>query len=488
MTYSKNKYSDTQFYWFKDRFYLHFDKPLTLPIKKNDDELSLIRKKTQNIHLLESNFSKLFGTDISKYHSDHNTSKINKHSFLPFLRFSVTTYKTVRTNKTWADARSKKNREISYASHKDSFIYSYFSKILSDKYETLLKHKNITTNIIAFRKLSFSDENGNQKGKSNINFSKDAFDLIEKKGNCTCLCFDLEKFFDTLDHSYLKSAWKTVLGTRTLPKDHFAIYKSITKYSYINVEELLPQLGITKTMFKLKQNKTNNIYSGRMNVLCAPETLRNTISKQNLIKVNRINGIPQGSPLSGILSNIYMLNFDEAIIKYLKIHNATYWRYCDDILIIIPNNQHYEAHKKRDEEIKEYLSNYIETELKLNIQNKKTEIIIFEKDQSGNININEAESTKKYLQYLGLTFNGKKTLIRSSSIHRFYRKLKKAKRISVKSMDKNKSHTLYRKKLFKRYSHFGEINFISYTYRVANEFNKNNIKRQVRKHMEFLKK
>ena len=48
-------------------------------------------------------------------------------------------------------------------------------------------------------------------------------------------------------------------------------------------------------------------------------------------------GIPQGSPISASLANIYMLEIDKYIYEYVKSYNGLYMRYCDDFIVIIPD-------------------------------------------------------------------------------------------------------------------------------------------------------
>ncbi|WP_257983354.1 reverse transcriptase domain-containing protein, partial [Vibrio parahaemolyticus] len=55
------------------------------------------------------------------------------------------------------------------------------------------------------------------------------------------------------------------------------------------------------------------------------------------MKKNRESqGIPQGSPMSGLLSNIYMIDFDIKLKNYAESLNGKYYRYCDDLLCILP--------------------------------------------------------------------------------------------------------------------------------------------------------
>ena len=69
-----------------------------------------------------------------------------------------------------------------------------------------------------------------------------------------------------------------------------------------------------------------------------------------------------------------MLDFDERMKNYISKLNGKYYRYCDDILIIIPNIHN----------IKEVKKIAIEAirDLEVNINDKKTEIRTFERNAS----------------------------------------------------------------------------------------------------------
>lgn len=66
----------------------------------------------------------------------------------------------------------------------DSHIYSYYAEILSELYEKKLSELGISSSVLAFRKL----------GKSNIEFAKDAFDIIKMKAPCVAVGYDVSKF------------------------------------------------------------------------------------------------------------------------------------------------------------------------------------------------------------------------------------------------------------------------------------------------------
>ena len=60
--------------------------------------------------------------------------------------------------------------------------------------------------------------------------------------------------------------------------------------------------------------------------------VRPLIQKPNKFDGKRY-GIPQGSPMSAILSNIYMLDFDKYCCELANNFGGIYRRYCDDKFI-----------------------------------------------------------------------------------------------------------------------------------------------------------
>ncbi|WP_307188023.1 reverse transcriptase domain-containing protein [Sphingobacterium zeae] len=148
-----------------------------------------------------------------------------------------------------------------------------------------------------------------------------------------------------------------------------------------------------------------------------------------------MKGIPQGLPISATLANLYLLEFDKTIIKDLIIgKSAFYRRYSDDIIIICPIDEiaHYEAtimslienvnleisKQKTDRYIFKYVGN-----------NKKTRLECFKLDEEYNI------IKKDRLIYLGFEYYGYQTLIKSTNLAKYYRRLiktveRRAKRIN----------------------------------------------------------
>lgn len=324
--------------------------------------------------------------------------KVATHSFYPFLSCTLSIPKIKKENGRLI--RDKKEREIAYASHKDSHIFSYYTHILNEKYEEMIRKEyfKINNSILAFRKL----------GKSNIEFAKYAFDYILEHKNCSVIALDVSNFFGNIDHNILKEKWKKIISNDTLPSDHFAVFKAITQYSIIKKEIAFKEFGIS-------------IHTPRSNSrkqICSPEEFRKFRDKFNdtLLKGNQViysnkgmgKGIPQGSPISALLSNIYMIDFDIIVQDLIQEKNGLYMRYCDDILCIIPSDEL--------EIIRTFIKNEIK-KLKLDINEKKTEIVNFKFDQEKNKIIND-----KKLQYLGFILKDESITIRPAAFTKYSKK------------------------------------------------------------------
>ena len=382
-----------------------------------------------------------------------NPSQVARHSFYPFIDFIAKSVKVKWDASTKKLEKIPKSRPIAYASHMDSHIYSYYAHKLTRKYEKAVIDGGLETSVIAFRAL----------GKSNIEFAADAFNEISARPESHVICLDIKGFFDNLDHPKLKMAWASLLGKVTLPSDHFAVFKSITHHSKINRSHLYDLLGIS----------IHNPKNGRVK-LCSPADFRGKVRKAGLIVSNPNSyGIPQGSPISALLSNIYMLDFDICINTYVCSHGGRYFRYCDDMLLIVPPGVKDGVFDLVTEGIKE---------LKLEFQEKKTERRDF-------FTIGGGLTCEKPLQYLGFLFDGQRVLLRSASLARYSDRMKRGIRLAKATMEKrNLSRTergddprpLFKKLLYKRYSHFGRRNFLSYGYKAAEVMESSSIKKQLR--------
>lgn len=406
--------------WYRNRGYLHFDFPISY-------------KKALNLVT--------------------NPKLVSKHSFFPLISYSVESKKISRDKASRKINVTVKERPIMYSAHSDSHIYAYYSSLLSRLYEKKLKLAGLDSTVLAFRGL----------GKSNIDFAYEAFQEIKIKGECSAVALDFSKFFDTLDHELLKKSWASLLDEKKLPLDHYNVFKSLTRFSKVDKTNLYREFNISP----------NNPKNGRKRI-CSIQDFREIVRTKGLISTNKAPyGIPQGSPISALLSNIYMLNFDIDMKKYVDACDGKYFRYCDDMLFIVPTI------------LRDKVAGYAQSkikQLKVTINTQKTELRTF-KYQNGNL------SADNMLQYLGFMFDGENVYIRSSSLARFSEKMKKGIRLAKKTRDKYNTirdkknlpqKNLYKRKLYSRYTHLGGRNFITYGLRAANKMQSKTIKRQLK--------
>lgn len=420
---------DPEHTWFRKRGYLHFDKPVNL-----EHALSIVS----------------------------DTKSVSQHSFLPFISFKSSSYKIYLDKSTNKIEKKTKDRDIAYSSHIDSHIYSYYASILDKFYENNVSNHGLNENILAFRTL----------GKSNINFAYDAFEDIKNIGDCVVVALDITKFFDHINHSFLKKYWSELIGEDLLPSDHYSVFKSITRYAYVDRNDLYD-------LFSLPKNNAKHLKKLRKQI-CSFKDFRDLVRGSNLIQSNKLGyGIPQGSPISALLSNIYMLDFDIKAKLLANGFSGKYYRYCDDMLFILPYTGNYgKNHGKNIERDVNVMLSQIGVSLNLD----KTEIRTFKKH-------NDIMSCDHPVQYLGFLFDGKNIILRSSSISRYSNKMKRGVRLARATMKrKNKirkakgleEKEIFREKIYARYTHVGRRNFLSYGYRASRIMNSKSIRNQLK--------
>lgn len=423
-------------------------------------------------------------------------------SFNPFLKILLKTprYKYQQAEEHY-DLETK-IRPICFASHFDSLIFGFYSYALTQKYEDYIQNEGFSDCPLAYR--------SNLEGKCNIQFSKEVFDEIKRRGNCSAIALDIKGYFDHIDHIILKEKWIKVLGEK-LPPDQFKLYKALTQYSYINKNSILKKYNIDlkkilhqpSTLLEfIPENKDfekfQRLRSDRLIV---------TNNKPNK-KTGRLSGIPQGSGMSALLSNIYLIDFDKDLNELAKQEGFFYRRYCDDILIICDSDR---ADTLQKEVIKKIGKEYF-----LEIQDKKVELTEFRPNSKGKIRaFNKKKQIKagvvltddkneklfyKSLQYLGFEYNGQNIYIRSSSLSRYFRKMtgRIIKTVVMAYSDNGRDGKIWRKQIFERYSHLGNRNFISYANNASKEYylnkdrerkpgmNSPSIRRQLSRHFTIL--
>ncbi len=399
-----------------------------------------------------------------------NKNNVIKHAFYPLIRIDIKR----RAFELQQDGKkivvTKKPRPITYAAHLDGYIYSYYSFILQDLYEKVLLSQGLSKIVIAYR--SITGEDG--KRMNNVRFANEVFTFIASKKNCAVLTYDIKEFFESLDHLYLKKVWANLLNVETLPLDQYRLYKSLTNYHFIRRDSIYKALG-------LNNKRGANPHKLR---LCNESEFRKLISDKSkpLIEsnpqINILKGIPQGTPISGLLANIYLLEFDSSLNDSIKGFNYLYRRYSDDIIIVCPKSYAKKLHNLVMEEISKY---------KLEINLKKSKKFIFQRSPEGNLE-SFYKGNKQVIQYLGLEYNGQKSLIRSSSLSRYYRRMKyRVKGIIFSANRKFSIPRVSKRRLYQENTYLGKHNFINYAL-VASKIMKVpcGIKKQVEPHYKRL--
>jgi RNA-directed DNA polymerase len=226
-------------------------------------------------------------------------------------------------------------------------------------------------------------------------------------------------------------------------------------------------------LYKVLNISENNPKKDRYRI-CNTADFRSIVRGNKLINRNIENrGIPQGSPISAFLSNIYMFEFDKIVSALVTEQGGIYYRYCDDMLFIVPT------------EFAKHLSGFVRAainKLKIDINPKKTEIRDFTYEAHKFFSI-------KPLQYLGFLYDGEKILIRSAALAKYSERMRRGIRLAKKTKIKGnrikiakgqKPTKLYKKKIYERYSHLGGRNFIRYGLKAAKLMNSIAIKKQLR--------
>jgi len=406
--------------WFRKRRYLHFDRPVGV-----------------------NNAEKIVCSPNNVAH----------HAFYPLIKYQIISTKIRRATNGSKLEYKEKIRDISYAAHLDAHIYSYYSNLLNSKYENFLANSGLTKCVLAFRSL----------GKSNIEFAAEAFSEISRRFECAAVALDVSGFFDNLNHQILKKQWCDLIGCSSLPDDQYNLFRSLTRFSTVERDSVYKQFGITPSNPKYGRHR-----------ICAPKEFRTKVRDEGLISTNQEQfGIPQGTPISAMLSNIYMMEFDAEMNAFAKSVDGLYLRYCDDILFVVPLSEIDNCGRIAGKSI---------SALKLSINSTKTERRAFKREKGVLL-------SDKPLQYLGFTFDGQQILIRSAAFARFSNRMKRGVRLAKATSRRwnklrkergSNEKPLYRRKLYNNYSYLGKRNFLSYGHRAAKLMNSDSIRGQLK--------
>ncbi|WP_259015228.1 reverse transcriptase domain-containing protein [Emticicia fluvialis] len=461
-------------------------------------------------------FSKRFDSSqdkrkASKYFINNyvkNEDNICKHSFSPLLHYKVREsrfrrpYNDYHTAKIQYREYDKKDRPIYFCNHLDAQVFAFYANKLSDALEKEYEKDNfLNQSIIGYRRIPYNQN----RGKSTIDFAKEVFKYIKDSvdTNIVVACLDIKSFFDNLSHKNLKTSWYNLTNPdkNTLKKDDYKVFKAITKAHFIDLEEILPLLP----SFDIK-NKNYIRKSKKDRLIYHFSELRQIISEHPYI-IKKYNctspkiGIPQGTPISATLSNLYFLEADKKICNLIYPINGIYRRYSDDILIVC-KREHWDS-------VYDALNNTIR-DLALEINKKKNQITYFNRTNiTSDWQIEYFQNgykLEKNLSYLGFTFDGKNIKIKNSSLSKYYRSVKRLIRRSVhfakqrkffnEKNQASKDEWIYKRRIYKSKSYLGAKrrrtnvmywgNFITYVKNVSNIMEDKTILKQVKNHWRII--
>lgn len=420
-----------------------------------------------------------------------NKEKVAIHSFTPFIHKVISVRRYQKKYDTDGKLQNQgkryrkkiKERHIYYANHLDSNIYAYYSYLLHEKYENILEKKGLDNVVTAYRKVLINPELNThsltEKKKKNIHFADEIFKYIKNLASddneIIAITFDITNFFPSLDHTILKNKWRDVLEEKSLPKAHYNVFRNITKFAYVEEQHLF---NLFKNTIIVRKNngsitfkpvkRTDHLYNKNAIAYCSMNDLH-TIRKKGLIRSNkyvgtelRYSGICQGSAISATLANIYMLDFDELINDCISNMGGIYRRYSDDMVVICPMHRKVEILQLFKDKIKD---------IKLEINNDKTQVFHFTLDDCRLICKQEFDgkltqySINRNFEYLGFSFDGENVYLKTSSLAKYYRKMKIGVRRSgfySSTINNNTKGEFFKRRLYKRYSYIGSKRCMKY--------------------------
>ena len=439
--------------WFRNRGYLHLSSHKNI----HEDGLELLEKIKNPSFVSRHAFFPLIHSIIKerRYKIVDGVSKKRAHSF---------------KNENGIVEKKFKSRPLHYATHIDAMIFGCYAEKLLEKYEkNLLTYPIVSESVIAYCKIPLDESD---KNKSTIHFANEVFEEIKRKSqtdNCCVLKFDIKSFFSRIDHNILKGAWGKIISEENLPNDHYNVFKAATRFSYFMKDDFRINQSKSGKRSNFDEKKiSGHLKKGIQAFFESPEELREKI-KSRQIRIHKYPfrnkdgkpvGIPQGLPISAVLANLYLLDFDIAISEeVVKKFGAYYRRYSDDIIVVCRDVE--------ADEIQNFIHDLIKKS-KVEISEEKTEKFSFKKID-GKVNVPRLTSIKNCqdgkkigipFTYLGFEFYGYKTLIKSQNLAKFYRRMI----TSVKSKCKRANDQvengqslkpiIYRRQLYKLYTSF----------------------------------
>lgn len=364
-----------------------------------------------------------------------NPSWVARHGFLPFIHVVLKT----KRRKGKHILPVFKDRHIFYAGHLDRYIYQWYAHLTSTAYEEYLKVNGFGEAPIAYRSIN---------GKTNIHFAKEAFDFIRKQNDSFVYITDFSKFFDNLDHKLLKEKLKKVFGVHELPNDHYCVYKSMTRFCYFDLEDIAEKLGTKKELLRHRTKKPDRLLTSTD----MRDMKKDCLKYNTNLRESQVVGIPQGSPISAVYANVYMIDFDKFLYEYTRSMGGFYRRYSDDIICVVPFEQRATF---------ETLFAELLLSIQINVSLDKTKRFRIYKGkplaEKSSLLLEEKYDEPGIISYLGFSYNGDCIRLREGTLNKYYQKLNN-RLFLLRHLSTQKKQIVGRKQLYARLSHLGEAN------------------------------
>lgn len=351
--------------------------------------------------------------------------RVAKNSFFPFLRYTKK-WQPFRDDRGGGKPKPK-DRPIRYAARRDAYIFAYYRHLLSGPYEAELHRLGISHCPVAYRRIL--TEGDARRGKCNIQFAREAFDRIRHLGDCCAIAVDISSYFESIDHERLKALWCRLLGVERLAPDHFAVFKNITKYRVVDRMGVYTRLGFYGVKSWTKSGHPINgyliPYKDVPTQLCSPHDFRQKILGEDgeglsLVKPNdKLHGIPQGAPISDLLANLYLIDFDVEMNALATGFGGSYVRYSDDILLILPIgvDQARAIMDTLPSRIRAYGDELL-------IKPDKSSLVRYTRTGGGEQTCELiAGRGRNGLEYLGFRYDGRSVFLRDSTMSNLHRKV-----------------------------------------------------------------
>src|SRR5690606_26018269 len=78
-------------------------------------------------------------------------------------------------------------------------------------------------------------------------------------GRCSVIALDIKGYFDHIDHAILKKMWCKIIDSDELPLDQHKVFRSLTKYTYVNYSSFLNHFNINLKKLEREHKKKHPV-------------------------------------------------------------------------------------------------------------------------------------------------------------------------------------------------------------------------------------